>query len=183
LNWAKGVDTTGRPILSGLIPTSKGTHICPGIEGATNWFSPSYNPDTGLFYVIAVEACNIYFAKPRRFVAGETFYNTGTNHSSTEKSQKILLALSPADGKALWSYPQLGNGRSWAGTLTTAGGLLFFGDDSESFEALDASTGQVLWHFNTGQTMRASPMTYSVNGTQYVAIAAGSDVFSFSLPH
>jgi len=131
----------------------------------------------------SLEGCNTFFAKPRQFVPGETFYNTGTSHSSTEKSQKILLALSPLDGKVVWSYPQIGSGRSWAGTLTTAGGLVFFGDDSESFEAVDASTGRPLWHFNTGQVMRASPMTYAVDSVQYVAISAGSDVFSFSLPH
>jgi len=183
LNWARGVDASGRPILTGKVPTPGGTYICPGIDGATNWFSPSYNLDTGLFYVLALESCNIVFAKPRKFVAGETFYNTGTIHSSTEKAEKILLALSLADGKAVWSYPQIGSGRSWGGTLTTAGGLLFFGDDSESLEAVDASTGRALWHFNTGQMMRASPMTYAVDGVQYVAVAAGSDIFSFSLLH
>jgi alcohol dehydrogenase (cytochrome c) len=67
--------------------------------------------------------------------------------------------------------------------LTTAGGLLFFGDDSESFEAVDASTGRPLWHFNAGQMIRASPMTYAVDGEQYVAIAAGGDILTFSLPH
>src|SRR5450432_1376659 len=183
LNWAKGVDASGRPILTGEVPTPAGTYICPGTDGATNWFSPSYNLDTGLFYVLALENCNTVFAKPRKFMSGETFYNTGILHSSTEKSEKILLALSLADGKAVWSYPQIGSGRSWSGTLTTAGGLLFFGDDSESFEAVDASTGRALWHFNTGQTMLASPMTYAVDGVQYVAVAAGSDVFSFSLLH
>jgi len=66
--------------------------------------------------------------------------------------------------------------------MSTAGGLLFFGDDAQSFEAVDAETGQPLWHFNTGQGMHASPMSYAVNGKQYVAIAAGSDIFSFGLP-
>src|SRR6267154_3304373 len=108
VNWAKGVDASGRPILTGRIPTPEGRYICPGIVGATNWFSPSYNPDAGLFYVVALENCNILFAKPRQFVAGETFYNTGTNHSSTEQSQKIVLALSLADGKTVWRYPQVG---------------------------------------------------------------------------
>ncbi len=183
LNWAKGVDASGRPILTGQIPSPEGTYICPGIDGATNWFSPSYNPDTGFLYVIALERCDIFFAKPRKFELGQTFYNTGTNRPPTEKSQKILLALSPSDGKAVWRYPQVGSGRSWGGTLTTAGGLLFFGDDSESFEAVEASNGRLLWHFNTGQMMHASPMSYAVDGAQYVAIAAGSDVFSFSLPH
>jgi alcohol dehydrogenase (cytochrome c) len=183
LNWAKGIDASGRPILTGRIPTPEGTYICPGINGATNWFSPSYNPDARLFYVLALESCDLFFAKARKFVPGETFYNTGTTLPLTEKSQKILLAISPSDGKTVWSYTQVGSGKSWGGTLTTAGGMLFFGNDSDSFEAVDASTGQKLWHFNTGQTIRASPMSYSVDGVQFVSVAAGSDVFSFSLPH
>jgi alcohol dehydrogenase (cytochrome c) len=182
LNWAKGVDANGRPIVSGRIPTAGGTYICPSLDGATNWFSPSYNPDTRLFYVIALESCNLYFANPKTFVKGQTYYDTGTKLPPDEHAQKILLALSIDDGKPAWRYPQVGLGDSWGGTLTTAGGLLFFGDDAGSFEALDAATGRTLWHFNTGQKMRASPMTYEVNGIQYVAVAAGSDVFSFALP-
>ncbi|HEY8715870.1 MAG TPA: PQQ-binding-like beta-propeller repeat protein, partial [Candidatus Acidoferrum sp.] len=80
-----------------------------------------------------------------------------------------------------WTYPQVGNGQSSGGTMATAGGLVFFGDDSQSFEAVDAKTGIPLWHFNTGQDIHASPMSYAVNGNQYVAIAAGSNVFSFAL--
>jgi alcohol dehydrogenase (cytochrome c) len=183
LTWATGIDASGRPMLSGLIPTKEGTHICPGIVGATNWFSPSYNPNTGLFYVMALENCNLYFSRPKPFTQGETFYGTGTKHPVGEDSKKVLLALSPADGKKVWQYPQAGHGNSWGGTLTTAGGLVFFADDAESFEAVDAETGHPLWHFNTGQSFSASPMTYAVNGVQFVAIAAGSDVFSFALPH
>jgi alcohol dehydrogenase (cytochrome c) len=66
--------------------------------------------------------------------------------------------------------------------MTTASGLVFFGDNAESFEAVDAKSGKPLWHFNTGQTFHASPMSYAVNGKQYLAIAAGNDVFSFALP-
>jgi len=183
LNWAKGIDSSGRPILTPRIPTAEGTYICPGVVGATNWFSPSYNPETKLFYVMALEACDDYFAVPERFVRGETFYNTGTKRPPNEHGHKILLALSPKDGKPVWRYPQAGNGNSWGGTLTTAGGLVFFGDDAESFEAADATTGQPLWHFNTGQKFLASPMTYAVDGVQYVAIAAQSDIFVFALPH
>jgi alcohol dehydrogenase (cytochrome c) len=181
LNWASGIDASGRPILSGRIPSAEGTFICPGINGATNWFSPSYNPRTGLFYVMALESCNQYFAAPREFVRGETFYNTGTKLPPDDHPQKILLALSAKDGKPVWSYPQAGEGNSWGGTLTTAGGLVFFGDDSESLEAVDANSGHVLWHFDTGQSFRASPMTYEVDGVQYVAIAAESDIFAFDL--
>jgi alcohol dehydrogenase (cytochrome c) len=183
LNWAKSIDATGRPVLTDRIPTAQGTYICPGITGATNWFSPSYNPQTNLFYVMALDACDEYFAIPRRFTPGETFYNTGTKHPPDEHWQKTLLALSLVDGKAVWRYPQVGRGNSWGGTLTTAGGLVFFGDDGESFEAVDAASGRPLWHFTTGQRFAASPMTYAVNGVQYVAIASQSDIFSFTLPH
>ncbi len=183
MNWAKAVDATGRPVPSGRIPSAQGTYICPGINGATNWFSPSYNPDTGLFYVIALENCNLFFADPKPFARGETYYGTGTKMPPDEHSQKILLALSIPDGKPVWRYPQVGHGDSWAGTLTTAGGLVFFGDDAGSLEAVDARSGDVLWHFNTGQTIYASPMTYAIDKVQYVTISAGSDVFSFSLPH
>lgn len=183
LNWATGIDSSGRPLLSDRVPTKEGTYICPGIVGATNWFSPSYNPDTGLFYVMVLENCNLYFSKPKPFTQGETFYGTGTKHPPDEYSQKILLALSPADGKKVWQYPQAGRGNSWGGTLTTAGGLVFFADDAESLEAVNAETGRPLWHFNTGQSFSASPMTYAVDGVQYVTICAGSDVFTFALPH
>jgi len=66
--------------------------------------------------------------------------------------------------------------------MTTAGGIVFFGDDSQSFEAVDAQNGKPLWHFNTGQSVDASPMSYAIAGKQYVAIASGSEVFSFGLP-
>lgn len=181
LTWAKGVDSSGRPILSGRIPTVEGSYICPGINGATNWFSPSYNPDTGLFYVLALENCNLFYAKPQRFVRGAVYYGTGTKLPPDEHSQKILLALSVADGKPAWRYPQIGRGDSWGGTLTTAGGLVFFGDDSGSMEAVNATNGHPLWHFNTGQSFHASPMSYAVDGMQYVAIAADSEIFSFFL--
>jgi alcohol dehydrogenase (cytochrome c) len=181
LNWAKNINPTGRPVLSGLVPTKRGTRICPSLNGATNWFSPSYNPDTQLFYVMALEGCSVLFANPEPFKQGQTYYNTGAKSPPGERAQKHLLALSVHDGKVVWRYPQVGRGDSWGGTLATAGGLVFFGDDSGSLEAVEAKTGRALWHFNTGQSFRASPMTYAVDGVQYVAIAAGGDVFAFSL--
>jgi alcohol dehydrogenase (cytochrome c) len=181
LNWAKGIDAQGRPIRSGVQPTPEGSRVCPGFSGATNWYSPSYNPATHLFYFLAEDNCNLYFLKPEEFSEGKTFYSTGVRHSPGDHGQKTLLAYSLESDKPVWKYPQTG-GRSSGGTMTTAGGLLFFGDDAQSFEAVDAQTGKPLWHFNTGQNMHASPMSYAVNGKQYVAIAAGSDVFTFGLP-
>ena len=183
VTWAKEIDPSGRPILTGRIPTPGGTRICPGIDGATNWYSPSYNPETRMLYFLATQNCNVYFSKPTKFIKGETYYSTGTKQLPTEKRQKTLLAYSIPEGTQAWSYPQVGNGVSWAGTLTTAGGLVFFGDDAGSFAAVEARTGYPLWDFNTGQTIDASPMSYAVDGEQFVAIAAGSDVIAFSLPH
>jgi alcohol dehydrogenase (cytochrome c) len=182
LTWAKGIDAAGRPVPSGNIPTAEGTRICPGIDGGTNWYSPSYSPQTNLFYFMALESCSVFFSKSSKYVRGQTYYSTGTKKIPTERPRKLLLAYSIFDGKLTWSYPQVGSGNSWGGTMTTAGGLLFFGDDAGSFAAVEARTGRPLWEFNTGATIFASPMSYEVDGMQYVAIAAGSNVISFSLP-
>ena len=184
LNWAKGIDEKGRPILDekSAKPTPQGSLVCPGFSGATNWFSPSYNPETHSLYFIALEACSVYSSGAQKFNEGETYYGTGVRHAPGEHGQKILLAYDLDTSAFVWRYPQVSGRGSGAGTMTTASGLLFFGDNSESFEAVDARSGKPLWHFNTGQSLHASPMSYAVNGKQYVTIAAGSDVFSFALP-
>jgi alcohol dehydrogenase (cytochrome c) len=182
LNWAKAIDSQGRPVRTGVEPTADGTRICPGFAGATNWFAPSYSESTGLVYFMALEACENFFFKPQPFQEGQGYYSTGAKRIPSEGSQKVLVAFSLDTGSIAWKYPQAGGGRSSAGTMATAGGLVFFGDDGGSFEAVDAQSGKALWHFNTGQDISASPMSYAVGGKQYVAIAAGSDVFSFALP-
>jgi len=182
LNWAKGIDEQGRPIRTGLQPTPEGTKICPSMIGATNWYSPSYNPDTHLLYFMALEECGIFSSKPESFTEGRTYYATGVRHAPGEKKEKILQAYDLDSNHIEWRYPQTGEGDSSGGTMTTASGLVFFGDDAESFEAVDAKSGASLWHFTTGQRMHASPMSYAVQGKQYVAIASGMDIFSFALP-
>jgi alcohol dehydrogenase (cytochrome c) len=183
MNWADGIDVKGRPILSekSAKPTPEGSVVCPGFSGATNWYSPSYNPQTRSLYFMALEACSIYSSGEQKPEEGKTYYGTGVRRSSGERGEKILLAYDLDSATFRWRYPQA-SGRGSAGTMTTASGLVFFGDNSESFEAVDAKTGKPLWHFNTGQTLHASPMSYAVNGKQYVAIASGSDIFSFALP-
>jgi alcohol dehydrogenase (cytochrome c) len=182
LNWASGIDGTGRPIRTENKPSETGTRICPGMVGATNWHSPAFNPDTSMLYFMALESCDIYMLKGQKFEAGQTYYATGVRRSEDDQNQKILLAYSLEADKPAWRYIQSGEGHSSAGVMTTSGGLVFFGDDARSFEAVDAATGKPLWHFNTGQNISASPMTYSVGAKQYVAIAAGSDIFTFALP-
>ena len=182
LNWATGIDQTGRPVRTELKPSEAGTRICPGMVGATNWHSPAFNPETSMFYFMALESCDIYMAKGQKFEPGQTYYATGVRRSEGDENQKILLAYAVGGDKPAWRYVQSGEGHSSAGAMTTTGGLVFFGDDARSFEAVEAASGKPLWHFNTGQNISASPMTYAVSARQYVAIAAGSDIFSFSLP-
>jgi alcohol dehydrogenase (cytochrome c) len=182
ITWASGIDENGRPMRTGMQPNTEGARICPGFTGATNWYAPSFNPQTSLFYFVALETCDVLMRKPQEFKSGETYYSTGSRHSVGDYNQKILLAFTLEGDKPTWRYVQAGQGRSSAGTMTTAGGLVFFGDDGQSLEAVDAKTGKPLWHFNTGQNMAASPMSYAVRSKQYVAIAAGSDVFTFALP-
>ena len=182
ITWAKGIDAHGHPIAPISEPTADGTLTCPGVVGATNWFSPSYNEATGLFYVMALESCSVYFRRPTPFAEGSTYYSGGTKRSPDASSQKVLLAFDPKTQTVAWQYPQVGEGHSWGGVMSTATGLVFFADDANFFEAADGKTGRSLWHFNTGQTLHASPMSYAVSGKQYVAIASGSDLFSFALP-
>jgi alcohol dehydrogenase (cytochrome c) len=183
INWASGIDERGRPIRTGVRPTAEGTRVCPGYAGATNWYAPSYNESTHMVYFLSLEHCQMYSSNPtEEFQEGKTFYSTGVKGIPGEGAQKTLVAYSLDTGSFAWKDVQTGRGHSSGGTMSTAGGLVFFGDDTGSFEAIDAHTGKALWHFNTGQDISASPMTYEVEGKQYVAIAAGSDVFSFALP-
>ena len=182
LNWSKGIDERGRPLLTGLQPTARGTRICPGYAGATNWFAPSYSESTHSVYFMTLEECQTYFFKSQIFHEGHTYYSTGVKRIPGEASQKVLVAFNLDTNSITWKYPQTGGGHSTGGTMATAGDLLFFGDDAGSFEAVEARSGKPLWHFNTGQDMSASPMSYAIAGKQYVAIAAGSDVFGFTLP-
>jgi alcohol dehydrogenase (cytochrome c) len=182
LNWAKGIDAEGRPIRTGVEPTPEGALICPGFTGATNWYSPAYNPDTHLAYFLALEECATFLLKADHFKEGQTYYATGVKQAAGGTRRKILVAYDVSRGQFAWRYPQLGPGHSSGGVMTTAGGVVFFGDDAESLEAVDAQSGAALWHFNTGQSIHASPMSYEVNGKQYVAIAAGTDLFTFALP-
>jgi alcohol dehydrogenase (cytochrome c) len=182
LNWASAIDAQGKPIRTSIQPTAEGTRVCPGYSGATNWFAPSYNEATHSVYFMALEECETYFLKPQAFHEGQGYYSTGVKRIPAETSQKVLVAFNLDTDSIAWKYPQAGSARSSSGTMTTAGSLVFFGDDAGSIEAIEAQSGRPLWHFNTGEDISASPMSYAASGKQYIAIAAGSNVFSFALP-
>jgi alcohol dehydrogenase (cytochrome c) len=170
--WARSFTASGRPILNpGVTPSHRGARVCPDVHGGTNWQPPSYNPDTKLFYLLARDSCGIYYP------------NGPVYAPEAQKPTQVLRALDIQTGKAKWEIPLDGSGEiSHAGTMTTAGGLVFFSSREGQFIAADAATGEVLWHFNTGGTIRAAPMTYMARGRQYIAIVTKAAVFAFALP-
>ena len=105
-----------------------------------------------------------------------------TKNIPDDAPQKILRALDIQTGRIVWEVPQVGKAESWGGVLSTAGGVVFFCDDSGAFAAADAVTGKRLWGFPANRLWKASPMTYMFDGKQYVAVASGQSIMAFALP-
>lgn len=182
LNWAKGLDSKGRPVLApNTDPSPGGTRVCPSVHGATNWWSPSLNPELGLFYVVALEQCETYYSSAQKPVPNSGFRGTGHTLIAGQPGQFYLRALDATSGKLRWEFPMPGPTLMWAGTVSTAGGLVFSADDDGDLVALDAKTGKALWHFFMGSNAHASPMTFSVDGRQYITMANGTNLFTFGL--
>jgi PQQ-dependent dehydrogenase (methanol/ethanol family) len=152
VDWASGIGPDGRPM-------EKDPRGCP--VDAANWDSTAFSPDTRLYYVIAKEECGL----PER---------TG---------QRFLRALNIETGEIVWEIPQFGPApnKMWTGVLATAGGLIFYGQPQGGFAAVDQRDGKTLWRFPTNVRMKAPPMTFSLGGNQYVAIAAGPNILCFGL--
>lgn len=180
-NWAKGIDEDGRPISAGHIPDANGVRICPANGGATNWYSPTYDPVTHTFYFRSFEACALIQSGTKPFEEGHTFYASGSRRVD-EPGKAYINAFRLNTLNFSWRDLQIGRNKGWGGLMSTASGLLAYGDDADNFVIMDAHTGKSLWHFHVGQLVHASPMSYAVDGKQYFAIAAGSDVFAFALP-
>jgi PQQ-dependent dehydrogenase (methanol/ethanol family) len=182
LTWASGIGPDGRPtLLPGNDPTVEGQLVCPAVAGAANWPSNAYSPATGLFYMFAEESCNIYSKNDLWWEAGKSFYGGGTRRAPDSGGGKFLKAIDIQTGKTAWEIPDIGGGILASGLMATAGGLIFYGDGSGAFVAADATSGKLLWHFNTGQSWKAGPMTYTVDGRQYIGMAAGSTIMAFAL--
>jgi PQQ-dependent dehydrogenase (methanol/ethanol family) len=184
ITWASGIGPDGRPeLLPGNEPTVEGQRVCPSVEGAANWPSTAFSPVTGLFYMFAAESCTLYSKNDQWWEAGRSFFGGGARRSPADDTgTKYLKALDIQTGKTVWEIPDVPGGILSSGLMATAGGLVFYGDDSGAFVAADAKTGKPLWHFNTGGVWKAGPMTYMVEGKQYVAVAAASTILSFGLP-
>jgi len=179
--WSKGLDPNGRPIrLPNIDPSPEGTYLYPGVQGATNWYSPSYSPKTKLFYLATWENRSVY----RK---GEQEYSPGNRYIGSvplidlpdDPGHGAIRALNPKNGDRVWEYPL--HTKPWAGVLSTGGRLVFGGSDEGYVFALDDETGKEVWRMNTGGIIRANPMTFTSNGKQVVAIDAGASIFTFEL--
>jgi alcohol dehydrogenase (cytochrome c) len=173
-NWSLGYDKRGQPIPNpAKMPQIDGVLVSPNQGGATNWFSPSFSPKTGLFYVNATRAFSVYYIyDPSDNPAGWG----GTDRGGW--SESMLQAIDYKTGKIRWSHPWDSGGRT--GILSTAGNVLFTGG-SAGFTALNATTGDVLWASRLPGGVSNGPITYELDGLQYVVVAAGNYVAAFVL--
>jgi alcohol dehydrogenase (cytochrome c) len=173
-NWALGFDKKGQPIPNpAKNPQVDGSLVTPNQGGATNWPPPSFSPATGLFYVSAAQAYSVWY-----------IYDPGDNPQGwggTDRggwSQYMLQAIDYKTGKIRWSHKWEGFGMS--GLLSTAGNLLFSGDGSGgNFVALNATTGEPLWHAGIRSQVTNGPITYMLDGLQYVVVGAGDTLWAF----
>jgi alcohol dehydrogenase (cytochrome c) len=174
-NWASGVDEEGRPQPNpAKEPARDGRLVAPNEGGGTNYRSPSFDPATGLFIVSAQDGYGIYFFKQEHGAYGWA----GADYGVSGKG--VLRAIEYQTGAVRWSH-DLGDGASGAGVLTTASGLVFTGDSSGNVLALRTSDGSTLWHSGIGRVGN-SPITYELDGRQYVVVGGGGVLYAFALP-
>lgn len=179
VNWSKGVDSRGMPIPNpAKEPQVDGTLVMPSQGGAANWFPPSFDPETGLFYVNATPSYGVFYltdtsTNPEGYGGRESRLWAGV----------VLKAIDYQTGKIRWEHEYLTD-RAWgvAGILTTAGSLLFTGDPSGNLVAFDPATGRILWHAALAGPVTNGPMTYELNGRQYLVVGAGNTLHAFALP-
>jgi alcohol dehydrogenase (cytochrome c) len=192
VTWNSGLDAKGRP--QNMVPlTEEGVVVYPGVQGATNWYSPSFSPRTGLFYVPAwVDTYATFTKRPVEYKEGQRYTGAlpampirlltpgpAINRRRPEEGTGAILALDPSTGTKKWEYAM--SDVVDAGVLTTASDLVFSGSREGYVFALDARSGALLWKANVGGAAANGPMTYAVGGRQYVAFAAGNALFVYAL--
>jgi alcohol dehydrogenase (cytochrome c) len=175
-NWAKGIDKKGQPIPDpAKMPQIDGALVSPNQGGAANWPAPSFSPSTGLFYVNASNAYSIYYI----YDEDEKPEGWGGNDRGGF-SETMLEAIDYKTGKIRWSHKWEGNGGR-SGVLSTAGNLVITGDQSNNIVAVNATTGDLLWHGNLANSITNGPITYELDGTQYLVVGAGDTLWAFAM--
>ena len=181
VTWTDGIGPDGRPrLIAGQDPSEEGTRSCPTMGGGHNWQGTTYDPVTGLYYFSTTEGCHIYYKTEQDYVEGQFYQASTTGAIPSEPSTGAILAVDPRTGETRWRFNLVTNPS--AGLLSTAGGLVFTGDAQGYLIAFDARSGKVLWKFQAGGVIIAPPITYSLGGKQYIAVAAGASLITFALP-
>jgi len=179
--WAQGLDDSGRPI---LVPNSEssaeGQLHFPSLWGATNWMAPSYDPASGRLFLTFREAGDRYFKKFEEYVPGKVYWG-GKTVPADEREWGGIKAINPETGNIEWEH-KFHIGSLSAGLLATGGGVVFAAARDGNLMAFDARSGKPLWRFQTGSNIDSSPMSYAVDGRQYVALSAGQVLYTFTLP-
>jgi alcohol dehydrogenase (cytochrome c) len=183
--WNEGFDAKGRPRVSPKAsPTVSGAIVAPSLSSAANWWPPSYDPSRQLVFVNAAEAAGVFFkSEGVTYRRGQLFEGGGSTQNN-QPTTAYVKAIEAATGKVRWQTVIDANStESWSmgGVLSTAGGVVFAGF-RDLFQAFDADTGQRLWQTRLGGLVRGSPISYSVNGVQYIAVAGGHSIFVFTPP-
>ena len=180
-DWAEGLDQSGRPIRApNKLPTPEGNLVSPSVAGGSNWWSPTFSPDTGLYYMLSNDSSSIFRIAEAEYREGELFvggYPQSPQPEDTFKSS--VRALDPVTGERVWEFEV--QALSSSGLLSTAGNVVFGGSRGGNFYALNAENGELLWRKSVGGNVHAGPISYSVAGRQYVTVAAGHALFTFAL--
>ena len=192
VNWVSGFDEAGRPVRA-LYPSEEGTFIMPNNQGATNWYPPSYSPVTELFYVPTwLDTFSVYTKRPVDYTPGQQYVGAfptmampalgvnAVNQRTPEEGLGAIQAINPQNGEVVWRHVM--NNVTDSGVLSTASNLVFAGGREGHFYGLDAETGEELWRQTLGGQIASGPMSYQIDGRQYIAVSAGAGLFVFALP-
>jgi alcohol dehydrogenase (cytochrome c) len=193
VNWASGFDETGRPMrVPGKVPSPEGTVIFPGNQGGTNWYSPSFSPRTGLFYIPSwVNYSSIYLSGKQEYTEGNRYLGVSprsviggmfaarVNTRKEDEGYGAIRAIDPMTGDRKWEFKM--NDVTDAGVMSTGSDLVFSGGREGYFYALNARNGELLWKTSVGGGVASGPMSYSIGGKQYIAIPAGNSLFVYGL--
>jgi alcohol dehydrogenase (cytochrome c) len=184
-DWVSGWDKAGRPITTpNWRATPEGSSVSPAPGGGSNFQAPSYSPQTGWVYFAYHDGAGRYSSGPAPYEAGRQFWGRGSGGGfpgPAAADEQGVQAFDPETGKAKWKFQLTQNSLS-AGVLATAGGLVFAATREGNLIALDAANGKALWHFGAGAEIASSPMSYAVDGRQYIAISSAGVLYSFALP-
>jgi alcohol dehydrogenase (cytochrome c) len=182
LDWAKGLSSTGRPILSDIAKVSAaGRRTRPGVDGGTNWQNPAFDQKRGSIFVPATESSSVFTKlPPDRVTRGQKGVFAGSGWTQLEPPTRQVLALDAATGRRKWKYDPSPSGGEYGGLLETEGGLVFGVSGGVCF-ALDADTGREVWRVSLGGNTKSAPISFTIDGQQVIAVTAGRALFVFGL--